>query len=171
MNKNKLKNLALCSVMLCVALILSYVEALLPLPIALPGVKLGLANCAVLFLLLTYPAYYALSVSLLRVFLTFLLFGNPTALMLSFAGAITSFLVMYILSKTRLFSPVGISVGGAAIHITAQILVSYILTGTAGTFYYLPYLLLISVVTGVINGFLVILLLKRVKIKINAKQK
>jgi heptaprenyl diphosphate synthase len=162
--QNKAKTLALCSAMLCAALALSYLEALLPLPLPLPGVKLGLANCVILLLLLIYPASYALAVSACRVLLSFLLFGNPTALMLSAAGGFLSFLTMLLLKKISKLSPVGVSVGGAAAHIVGQIAVSLLLVG-GGALYYLPYLLLISILTGILNGFIVIFILKSLKEK------
>ena len=113
----------------------------------------GLANAAVLTLLLCRPAGYALAVSLARVVLSGLLFGNLSGFAMSFAGAVCSFAVSYILKRAGVFGAPGISVGGAAAHNTAQVAVCAVITGSAAVFYYLPALLLAAIPTGLITGF------------------
>lgn len=157
----KAKPLAFCAVMLALAMILSYIESLIPLPVLLPGVKLGLANTAVLFVMLYLSPEYAAVISLLRVLLSALLFGNITGFILSLCGAALSFAVMLLLAKCRIFSAIGISIGGAAAHSTAQVLVASLLMGNASVIYYLSFLLLCSTVTGAIGGTVVLLLQKR----------
>ena len=99
----RLRALCECAVFLSCAMVLSYIESLFPLPIPLPGIKLGLANAAVLTLLLCRPAGYALAVSLARVVLSGLLFGNLSGFAMSFAGAVFSFAVSYILKRAGVF--------------------------------------------------------------------
>lgn len=97
------------------ALILSYVESLIPFYFGVPGVKLGLANLAVLLVLYRYGWKEALALNLARVFLSGFLFGNLFMVIYSLAGAAGSFLVMCFLKKTRGFSIMGVSL--SLIHI------------------------------------------------------
>ena len=156
----RLRALCECAMFLSWAMVLSYIESLFPLPIPLPGIKLGLANAAVLTLLLCRPAGYALAVSLMRVVLSGLLFGNLSGFAMSFAGAVFSFAVSYILKRAGVFGAPGISVGGAAAHNTA---VCAVITGSAAVFYYLPALLLAAIPTGLITGFTAWGIQKRVR--------
>ena len=159
--QNKIKQIAVSGIFLAVATLLSYVEALLPLPIPLPAVRLGLANVAIVMLIYLYPARYAAAVAVLKCLLVFLLRGNPTALMLSASGSLLALAVMLLLKKTDLFSIIGVSVAGAASHVSAQVITSCLLIGSTAAFYYLPYLLLISLITGSVSGFISSVCVKR----------
>ena len=159
----RLRALCECAVFLSCAMVLSYIESLFPLPLPLPGIKPGLANAAVLTLLLCRPAGYALAVSLARVVLSGLLFGNLSGFAMSFAGAVFSFAVSYILKRAGVFGAPGISVGGAAAHNTAQVAVCAVITGSAAVFYYLPALLLAAIPTGLVTGFTAWGIQKRVR--------
>ena len=142
---------------ICVALamIFSYVEVLLPpLFAAVPGIKLGLANVVVLFLLYRLGAWRAAAVSLVRVLLVSLLFGNALWFLYSAAGALCSLGVMLLLKKSGLFSEVGVSVSGAVAHNAGQILVALWLLGVAEIGYYLIVLAITGCVFGVAVGLL-----------------
>ncbi len=143
------------------ALILSYLEAILPLPLPLPGMKLGLANLATLLLLYSLGVGYAAAVALLRILLSGLLFGSPFTLLYSLAGGILAFLGM--LLARRLRAPVLVaSLVGAALHNVGQIAVACLVTETPRLLAYLPFLLAAALVTGSLVGIAGKLLLKYV---------
>lgn len=161
MNTRKLTILSLCTTF---ALILSYVESLLPLSLAVPGIKMGLANIAVLFVLYKMGAREALAVSLLRVLLASLLFGTAVTWLYSFFGALCSLLVMVLLQKTARLSPLGVSVPGAVVHNLAQIAVAICLLGAGAIFAYLPTLILSGTVCGVLIGIVAALVVRKVRL-------
>ena len=146
------KTITLLGVCTAAAMVLSYVETLIPVPFAVPGVKLGLANLVAVFLLMKLDWRYAAPVSLIRVLLTALLFGNAASLAYSAAGAILSMLVMTGAKRIKAFSPVGISVIGAVFHNVGQILMAIILTDTAQIAFWLPPLIISGVLTGAAVG-------------------
>lgn len=139
---------------LSLALILSYVESLIPFYFGVPGVKLGLANLAVLLALYRYGWKEALVLNLARVFLSGFLFGNLFMVMYSLAGAFSSFLMMCLLKRAKGFSIIGVSMAGGVCHNIGQILVAYFVTKTAGIVFYLPMLLAAGLVTGLLIGVL-----------------
>ena len=145
-------NTAMLGMCTALALILSYLELLIP-PIyaAVPGIKMGLANIVIVFLLYRASAPKAAAVSLVRVLLVTILFSNAMALAYSVAGAVLSLAVMLALKHTRLLSAVGVSVAGAVFHNIGQILMAMLLLGTAELGYYL----IILTVTGTLSGILV----------------
>lgn len=134
-------------------MILSYVEAMLPsLPV--PGVKLGLANAAVVFALYALGGKDALAVSFLRVIIVGILFGNAASFAYSCAGAVLSMVVMLLLKKTDVFSHVGVSVAGGVAHNVGQIAMAALIMGTDAVIYYLPVLIASGLLSGVVVGFL-----------------
>lgn len=150
--RGKTEKVALLGMCVALAMLLSYVELLLPpLYPAIPGIKLGLPNVVILFLLYRYGFGSATAVSLCRIGLISLLFGNVTVLMYSLAGGILSLFGMALLKKTDLFSTVGVSVAGGVLHNVGQILCAVWLLGTAEIGYYLAVL----AVTGTLSGILV----------------
>ena len=158
------KKLALIGVMAAVAMMLSYIEALLP-PVysAVPGIKLGLANIAVIFALYSVDPKSAALISLVRVALSALLFGSVMSFIYSFSGAVLSLAVMILLKKSALFSAVGVSVAGAVMHNVGQVLCAVIILGTAEIGYYLIFLSVSAVVSGVLVGLVSALLIKKLK--------
>ena len=143
------------------ALVLSYLESLLP-PLGVPGVKLGLPNLAVVFALYRLGWKDACVISLVRAALAALLFGNGAALAYSMAGAVLSLALMGLLWKTGKFSPVGVSVAGGVAHNAGQILVAMALLETARLAWYLPVLWISGTVAGVLIGIASGELVKRV---------
>ena len=111
----KTKRLVLLAMLTAVAMILSYVESLLP-SVGIPGVKMGLANIAVIFALFRFGWKEAAALSLVRVVLVSLLFGSVGAMLYSLAGAVLSLAVMALLRRIDRFSTVGISVAGMCIR-------------------------------------------------------
>ncbi|MBQ5886503.1 MAG: Gx transporter family protein [Clostridia bacterium] len=146
----KLAYLGLCT---AVALILAYVEVLLPpLFTAVPGIKLGLPNIAILFVLYRYGMRYAAAVSFVRMAVVALLFGNPMTFVYSLAGAALSLLVMALLRRLDFLSVVGVSVAGGVFHNVGQILMAMLLLGTAELGYYLIVLAITGTVSGIFVG-------------------
>lgn len=143
------------------ALVLSWVESLLP-PLWVPGVKLGLPNLAIVFALYRLGLKDACAISLARVVLVTLLFGNGAALAYSVAGAALSLSLMGPLKKTGKFSCVGVSVAGGVAHNAGQILVAMALLETARLAWYLPVLWVSGTVAGVLIGIVSGVLVERV---------
>lgn len=153
--------------MLCgLALILSYVESLFPLSIAVPGIKMGLPNLVIVFALYRLGAGSAARISLVRVAVIALLFGNLYSFMYSVAGAALSLFLMTLLRKLPGLHTAGVSVAGAVMHNAAQIGVAMIILGTDKIIYYLPALLVSGVVSGVVIGVLAALMIARIPKKL-----
>ncbi len=162
----RIRRLAEDSALLVAALMLSYIEVLLPLSwfIPLPGAKLGLANLAVMIACYRRSFADAAAVSLVRVLLSSILFGSVSSFAFSFSGAILSLAVLWATYRfyPRFFSFVGVSVLCAAGHNIGQILCAvFYLSGTA-VLSYLPMLLLFAAVFGTVSGLLMNLLARRI---------
>ena len=148
------KKTAQYGLLTALAFIFSYIESVIMVPVPVPGIKLGLANLAVLLVLYRYGWKEALALNLARVFLSGFLFGNLFMVIYSLAGAAGSFLVMCFLKKTRGFSIMGVSMAGGVCHNIGQVLVAYFVTKTAGIVFYLPVLLAAGLLTGLLIGLL-----------------
>lgn len=161
---NQTKRMALIGVCAAVALVLSYVESLFP-PIwaAVPGIKMGLPNIVIVFLLYHFSAKQAAAVSLIRVFAVALLFGNVMTLWYSLAGATLSLLVMALLKRTNRFSPVGVSIAGGVCHNLGQIIVAMLVLETAEIGYYMIVLTVTGTIAGILIGLAGSLVLKRLQ--------
>ena len=159
------KKIAAMGLLVALAMVLSWVEQLVPLSVQVPGVKLGLANLAVLFALYRLGVRAAWTVSLLRVALVSITFGNAYSLWYSLAGAVLSLLVMGLLRKTGRFSLLGVSVAGAVSHNLGQIAVAAAVLGAASMAYYLPVLLVSGTAAGVCIGAVGAILVRRIRIQ------
>ncbi len=149
--------------MLCgLALILSYVESLFPLAVSIPGIKMGLPNLVIVFALYRMGAGSALRISLVRVVLVALLFGNIYSFLYSAAGALLSFGLMTLLKKAGILHTAGVSVAGAVMHNTAQIGVAVLILETSEIIYYLPALIISAVITGILIGLVSAILIERI---------
>jgi len=150
MNTKKIAQFGLLTAM---ALILSYVEHMIP-PIvtSAPGIKLGLANTVLLYALYLMDVKSAAVLMILKVSLTTLLFGNPMAGIYSLSGGVLSLIAMCLFKRVKGMSILGISVSGAVFHNVGQILAATITVSTRALMGYLPVLLISAVVTGVITG-------------------
>lgn len=157
------KRTARLGLFLAFALILGYVEALLPLPVGIPGIKLGLANLAVLLALYRMGAKAAFMTDVLRIILNGFLFGSLYGILYSMAGGILSFCVMAGLKKTGYFGILGVSMAGGVSHNIGQLLVAAFVVETVGIFYYIAPLLIAGVVTGCLIGILTEQLMRRVR--------
>ncbi|MCR5808499.1 MAG: Gx transporter family protein [Clostridiales bacterium] len=157
--------ITLLGVSVAAAMVLSYIETLIPLSIAVPGVKMGLANLVMVFLLYKLDWKHAAAVSIIRVLLTALLFGNAASLAYSASGAALSLIVMSLLKGSGAFSSVGVSMAGAVSHNAGQIIMAVLLTGTREIAWWLPPLILSGIVTGLAIGAVGAVLISKIKLK------
>lgn len=162
MNK-KTRTVALCGVMTALAMIFSYVESLIPIPIPVYGVKLGVANIAIITVMYAIGEKEALIINCIRITLTALLFGNLNSFIFSMSGGLLSFVVMVLLKKIKVFSMVGVSVAGGVFHNVGQIIAAIFIMDTGAIIYYLPVLIVAGVITGIVIGIVSALVAKRVK--------
>ena len=157
------KRMVTLSALIAVAMILSYVESMIPAFVAVPGVKMGLSNIAAVFALYFLGWPYAICVSLVRVCLSALLFGNVVGLIYSLSGAALALLVMILLKNFDLFSNVGVSVAGGICHNAGQIIAACIVMKTsASSVYFIP-LIISGTVSGVLIGVVSGMLVERLK--------
>ncbi|MBO5938870.1 MAG: Gx transporter family protein [Clostridia bacterium] len=140
--------------MAALAISLGYLEVLIPFSVGIYGIKLGIANLAILSLLYLADTKSALAVHLLRIVVCGMLFGNAIALIYSAVGGILSFVVMALLKKSEKLSPIGISICGGVVHNIAQLGVAVILLDELKIAFYLPVLLIAGTVAGAIVGLL-----------------
>ena len=159
------KRIAFCGVMASLAIVFGYVEHLVPFPVGIYGLKLGLSNLVVVVLLYSTKWYTALCINLLRIFICFLLFGSASSLLFSLFGGVLSFFVMLMLiflSKER-FSAVGVSICGAVAHNLGQICAAVILLDEIRIAFYLPVLIGVGALTGTLIGLLALPIIKQSK--------
>lgn len=158
------KKLTFLSLFAALAIVLSYVEMLIP-PIyaAVPGIKIGLANIVSIILLYTFTVKEATLAALIRVLTVALIFGNVMTLAFSISGAVLSIVVMWLLKKTNLFSTVGVSIAGGVSHNLGQILVAMLVTATAEIGYYMIFLCISGIISGTLIGIAGALVTKYIK--------
>jgi heptaprenyl diphosphate synthase len=151
MNKN-VKKMVLLAMFVTIALLLAYVESLLP-PIwtAVPGIKVGLPNIIIVAALYSFGAKEACIVSFMRICIAALLFGTPLTFAYSFAGALLSLILMIACKKLNLFSTLGVSVVGGVSHNLGQILLAMIIFERAEIGYYM----IVLTVTGILAGIFI----------------
>ena len=146
------KKIALCGVLTALAMIFSYIESVIPVPIPVPGIKLGIANIAVITILYVLGVKEAIVINLLRIVLTSLLFGNVNSFLFSISGAALSLTIMIIMKKLDFFSCIGVSVCGGVMHNIGQIIAAVFIMGSEAIVFYLPVLIVSGVFTGVVIG-------------------
>lgn len=159
---NNTKKLTTLSLLISVAMVLSYIESLIPAFVAVPGVKVGLSNIATVFALYTLGAPGAVAVSVIRVFLSSLLFGNFAMMIYSLAGAALALTFMILIKATGLFSEVGVSVIGGIMHNAGQIIAAAFMMENSGIVSYLVPLAISGTIAGVAVGLISALLIKRI---------
>jgi len=161
MNNNS-KRVAICGVLTALAMIFSYIEALIPIPIGIPGVKLGIANIAIIAVIYIVGDSQAIMVNFLRIMLTGILFGNFYSFLFSLAGGMLSVILMVLVKKTKKLSMVGVSIIGGVAHNIGQIVAAVFLMDNAAIAYYLPVLIIAGVVTGIVIGYVGQLVTRRI---------
>lgn len=153
-NKLDVKKMALCALFTAFAMILSYVEALIPIPFPVPGMKLGLANLAIIMVMYLYSWKEAFLVSVMRIILTSLLFGTGMSFAFSIAGGVLSLIIMALIKKSKLLPMFGVSMVGGVMHNLGQLIIAMIIIKTTKLGYYFAILMVTGAVTGILNGYL-----------------
>ena len=162
MQKGYTMKIAMYGMLISLAFIFSYIESLIPFFMGVPGMKLGLANIVVLIALYLMGPKAAFLLSIVRVLLASMTFGNMIMLWFSIAGASFAFVAMLFLKKMKGFSIVGVSIAGAVAHNIGQIIVAMIVM-TEVMIYYLFVLIVGGTITGTIIGFIGALVYKKLK--------
>jgi len=163
---NRTKRLTTYALVASLAMILSFIESQIPAFVAIPGVKIGLANIAVIFALYKLGVAGAVTISAVRIIAVSLLFGTPVSMVYSFGGAILSMVLIILLKKMTPATEIGVSVVGGVAHNIGQVAVACVLLETNVIVYYLPFLLLSGTIAGAVIGIVSAITIKRVKILI-----
>lgn len=164
--RNKTRKLAFLGLCTAVAMVLAWIECQLPpLVVAVPGIKMGLPNIAIVFILYRFGWKEAAAVSFVRIVAVSLLFGNPMTLAYSLAGGLLSLLGMSLLRTGNFLSPVGVSVAGGVLHNVGQILMAMLLLSTTELGYYLIILAITGTLSGIFVGFCGSFAVKRIPVK------
>lgn len=152
--KTNTKKLVFISILVAQAMVLSWLESLIPFTPGIPGAKLGLANIITLIALSTMDFKSSLTIVLMRTTLTSFMFGTMSSLLYSLAGGLLSLVVMAILLKVlpKSFSLIAISIIGAIAHNLGQLLMAAFVIENANILYYLPFLMLLAIPTGLFVG-------------------
>ena len=149
--------------LIALAFVFSYIEFLLPFNIGIPGAKVGLANLAVVVAIYLVGEKEAFILYCIRVVLVGFTFGNMAMMMYSIAGAVLSFAVMILAKKTGKLSATGVSVLGGVFHNVGQIIVAMFVLETKNILYYLPFLVIMGTISGVVIGLLAGAVIARIK--------
>lgn len=146
------RKIAYMGMFIAVAMVFSYVESLIPVNIAVPGVKIGLANLVTIVVMFKMDVRSAWVISLIRVVLSALLFGNLSIMVYSLTGAVLSLLVMTLCMKLKIFGLLGTSILGAVSHNAGQIIMAAILMKSGNIMLYIPVLCISGTIAGICIG-------------------
>lgn len=130
----------------------------------IPGVKLGLANLAIVTVMYILDNKAAFAVNIIRVIISGILFANLFSILFSLTGALLSFGVMIVLKKTDMFSVMGVSIAGGVSHNIGQIIIAALVIETYSVVYYIPVIIIAGIITGTIIGIVSGILIKYIKI-------
>ena len=157
------RRIAQIGVLVSLAMVLSYLESLFPVFLAVPGIRIGLANIVIVFALYHLGFRAALGISVVRVVLSALLFGSVISMSYSLCGALISLAMMAILKRSGLFGTVAVSVVGGVSHNLGQIAIACLILQTKAIAYYIPVLILSGVVSGVVIGIVSAVVIARLE--------
>lgn len=146
------KKVAFYGVAAALSLVLGYVEHLVPFPIGIYGIKLGLSNLATVTVLYLLGGTAALTLNFIRILLSSLLFGNAVSLIYSLCGGMISAAVMILIKRINKVSCVGTSIVGGITHNMAQLAVAVVMVDSLKIAFYLPILMIVGAITGAIIG-------------------
>ena len=149
---NVAQRVALGSMLTALMLTLGYVESLIPLGVAIPGIKLGLSNSVLMYALYMMGIKEALVLMILKVVLSGLMFGGVTAMMYSLAGAVLSMIAMILIMKVPKVSVITVSMIGAVFHNVGQVVLAMMILNTSKLLYYLAVLMVVGIFTGMLTG-------------------
>ncbi len=170
MTRSQTEKLTLCAVFTALAMILSYVESLVPYFFAVPGMKLGLTNLVVVYALYLFGNKEAFIINVIRIVLVGFMFGNAFSIVYSLAGGVLSFAAMSVMKRSGKFSMMGVSMAGGVFHNIGQIIVAIIVLKSFSISWYLPPLMISGLVTGFLIGIVSFETLKRTKVLFGAKK-
>ena len=159
---NRTYRICLSGMFIGLALVLGYLESLVPISLGIPGVKLGLSNLVTIVALYKLDVKNTVLITFVRVMLSSMLFGNMTVMLYSMAGAALSVLVMVLMVRINVFSKTGVSIAGGVAHNIGQLLVAWLVIGSGTIFYYMPMLLVAGTVAGACIGMLASLIIKKI---------
>ena len=158
----KTKKIARIGLFIAIAFVFGYIEAMIPINLGVPGIKLGLPNLVILICLYECSAKDAFLVSFVRILLSGLTFGSLSIMLYSLAGGLLSLVLMVLLKKSGHFSVYGVSIAGGVSHNIGQIIAAVIIMDTSAIIIYLPVLMISGVVTGIVIGIVASMIVKRV---------
>lgn len=167
-NNNRTNNhmTALCGVLIAFAMVLSYLESLIPIHFVVPGIKLGLANMVTIIALQRLGWKPTVLISIGRIILSGILFGNLAVILYSLAGASLSILVMCLVRRIKVFSIVGVSVCGAVAHNLGQLIVAVCVMENVRIMYYMAVLAVSGTVAGIAIGIVSTVILKNIRFNV-----
>jgi len=157
------KNIGITSLFLALALVLSYIETLLPVFIPIPGLKIGLPNLVIIIILYLYDLKTVSLINVMRIFIAGFMFGSAFSIVYSLAGAFLSMIIMALMKKTRKFSIVTVSSAGGIFHNLGQIIMAAIVMENYYIFTYFPVLFIGGLITGIVIGIIARELLPRLR--------
>ena len=160
---NSTKRLTLTAMLTAAALILGWLEHVVPVTGSLPYIKLGISNIAVVIAVYMLGTGSACALVAAKVILSAILFGGFSGFLYSAAGGAASLAVMLLLSRLKAVSPIGVSAAGGALHMAAQVAVAAMLTSTGRIFWLLSPLLAVGTLTGAVTGVACTLVLRGIK--------
>ena len=146
------KRLSLLAMLLSLMLVLGWVESLIPIDAAVPGIKLGLSNGVLVFAVFLLPAGDGWLLMLTKVLLSGFLFGSPSTILYAAAGGALSLLGMTLLHRIPGMHPVTVSILGGALHNVGQVLLAMLMLSTASLLSYLAILLPVGMLCGALCG-------------------
>lgn len=146
------KKVSFCAILVALALVFSYVEAMIPFNFGIPGIKLGIANLVIVIGLYLLKPHEVLIISVIRILLAGFMFGSGMSIVYSLAGGLLSFAVMLLLKRMKGFSVLGVSIAGGVCHNVGQLLMAVLIVQNIKIGYYAPVLLIAGAVTGTIIG-------------------
>lgn len=166
MNREKFmqSDVALYGMLISIALVASYIESIIPIPYPVYGMKIGLANIIIVWVLYSLGAKAAAIISFARVLIAGFLFGNFYSIIFSLVGAGLSLGIMFVLKKTKKFSIVGVSIAGGVTHNLGQIIVAAVVLENIRITYVFPILMVSGVIAGIAIGILGGILFRKIKI-------
>ena len=163
MLSKEIRALVRIGVFSALSIVMGYLEQMIPLPIAFPGVKIGLSNICVLVTLYMWGWKSSLAISVIKSLVCGILFWGVSGAMYGIAGAMLSFLVMALLVKYDLLGLIGVSIAGAVFHNLGQLIMLYVMSGSFSFIYYMAVLGISGVIMGTITGVLCSVVLKRIR--------
>ena len=161
MTQSQNRKIAEGALFAALALIFSYIELLIPIPLPVPGLKIGFANIVIIVVLYRLGAAPALWINLIRIFTAGLLFTGLFGAMYSLGGGLLSLAIMAVAKKTGWFSIVGVSMAGGVFHNIGQLTVAALVLGDLKVFAYMPVLTFAGIGSGIIIGFISFLILSK----------